>query len=293
MQERRTKPQQSPSQANSDEIAPAGGFIIFGFDSAWAGKSPGAIGAVRIGQDGRREFCEPERVSFDQALKYIRPRRMGHAYSLIAIDQPMIVKNKTGSRPVDRAAGTLLGYIGGGVQCASLKKSTLFGEGSLFWRFMSELDAMKDPLAARTTEAGEFMIEVFPALALPSLNSRFAERLGAPKYNPKKSDKFRQKDWISVTGVVACLARQHEIEGLETWADGMGKIEKPRKADQDRLDAAICALVGYLWRFGASGEVAMIGDLDSGYMITPISENTRSRLEEGARKQKIRLLAPD
>lgn len=293
MQERRTKPQQSPSQASSDEVAPAGGFIIFGFDSAWAGKSPGAISAIKIGQDGRREFCKPQLVLFDDALGYIRERKKGFPYSLVAIDQPMIVTNKTGSRPVDRAAGTLLGYIGGGVQCASLKKSTLFGEGSLFWRFMSELDAMKDPLAARTTEAGEFMIEVFPALALPSLNSRFAERFGAPKYNPKKSDKFRQKDWIAVTGVVADLARRHRIEGLEAWANGMGKIEKPRKADQDHLDAAICALVGYLWRFGASGEVAMIGDLDTGYMITPISGDTRPRLEKAAHKNGVPLLAPD
>ena len=285
MQELHTKPQQSLSQANSDEVAPTSGFIIFGFDSAWAGKSPGAIGAIRIDRYGRRDFCEPERVSFDQALGYIRLQQSGYAHSLVAIDQPMIVKNKDGCRPVDRTAGTLLGRIGGGAQCASLKKDTFFGEGSPLWRFMSKLGAMKDPLAAREAKAGKFIIEVFPALALPSLNRKFVKPRGAPKYNPKKSEKFCLKDWMAVTEVVVCLARQYEIEGLETWAKCMGSIGKPEKADQDRLDAAICALVGYLWRFGPSGEVAMIGDLDSGYMITPISSATRSTLEEGAQEK--------
>lgn len=285
MQELHTKPQQSLSQANSDEVAPTSGFIIFGFDSAWKDESLGAIGAITIDRDGRREFRKPERVSFDQALGYIRLQQSGYAHSLVAIDQPMIVKNKDGCRPVDRTAGTLLGRIGGGVQCASLKKDTLFGEGSPLWRFMSKLGAMKNPLEAREDKAGKFMIEVFPALALPSLNSEFTKPPGVPKYNPRKKDKFRLKDWIAVTGVVACLAQEHEIEGLETWAKCMGSIGKPEKADQDLLDAAICALVGYLWRFGPSGEVAMIGDLDSGYMITPISSDTRSTLEEGAQEK--------
>ena len=292
MQELHTKHQQSPFQADSDKIEPANGSIIFGFDSAWGGESLGAIGAIRIDRDGRIKFCEPEPVSFDQALEYIRLEQKGYAHSLVAVDQPMIVNNKDGCRPVDRTAGTLLGRIGGGAQCASLKKAKYFGEGSPLWRFMSELGAMKNPLSARAAEEGEFIIEVFPALALPSLNSPFAERLGAPKYNPEK-DNFCQKDWKAVADVVAYLAGQHEIEGLETWADVMGEIEEPDKADQDRLDAAICALVGYLWRFGPSGEVAMIGDMDSGYMITPISADTRLTLEEGAQEKGTSFCVPD
>ena len=290
MQELRTKHQQSPSQADSDEIEPANGSIIFGFDSAWAGKSPGAIGAIRIGRDGRRTFCKPILVSFEEAFDYIRERKKGFAYSLAAIDQPTIVRNKTGSRPVDRVASSLMGYIGGGTQPANLGKADLFGEQSLFMRFLSKLGAVEDPLLARAVEEGEFMIEVYPALALPSLHSPFAERLGAPKYNPSNKN-FRHEDWIAVTGVVARLARRHEIEGLEAWAKELGekkhKTKKSAKEDQDRLDAAICALVGYFWRFRPqSVKMAMIGDLDSGYMITPISGDTRDRLEKAAQKPK-------
>ena len=271
---------------------PANGAIFFGFDSAWANNQEGAICAIGITQDGQSSFHEPKPVYFDDALEYIRERQQEYACSLVAIDQPTIVKNKTGSRPVDRVAGSLIGYVGGGAQPANLSKAALFGEHSPFRQFLSRLGATEDPLAARAAEAGYYMIEVYPALALPSLNSPFAERLGGPKYNPEKKN-FRHEDWVAVTGVVACLARQHEIEGLESWAESMGGIEKPTKADQDRLDAAICALVGYLWRSGRSGEVAMIGDLDSGYMITPISGDTRPRLEKAAHKNGVPLLAPD
>ena len=288
------KPPQPPGPKPPKKSAR--GAIIFGFDSAWANNHKGAICAIGIDQDGKCTFHEPELVYFLGALEYIRDRQQDYAYSLAAIDQPMIVRNETGSRPVDRVAGSLIGYIGGGTQSANLSKAALFGAHSPFMHFLSELGAVEDPLAARAAKAGSFIIEVYPALALPSLHSPFAERLGAPKYNPSNKN-FRQKDWKAVTEVVACLARRHKIEGLEAWAKELGekkhKTKKSAKEDQDRLDAAICALVGYLWRFGPSGEVTMIGDLDSGYMITPISADTRSTLEEGAQEKGTSFCVPD
>ena len=272
---------------------PANGAIIFGFDSAWANNQKGAICAIGIAQDGQSSFHEPKPAYFADALEYIRERQQqDYARSLVAIDQPTIVRNETGMRPVEKTVGSLIGYIGGGTQPANLGKADLFGDDSDFGQFLLELRATEDPLAARAGEVGNFMIEVYPALALPSLKSQFAERLGGPKYNPEK-DNFCQEDWVTVTDVVADLASRHSIDGLEDWAKGMGRIEEPRKADQDRLDAAICALVGYLWRFGPSGTVAMIGDLDSGYMITPISSDTRPRLEKAAHKNGVPLFAPD
>ena len=62
---------------------------------------------------------------------------------------------------------------------------------------------------------------------------------------------------------------------------------KPRKADQDRLDAAICALVGVIWRAGPAGSGAMLGDLRQGYMVTPLSPAIRLRLEAAAARRGI------
>lgn len=63
--------------------------------------------------------------------------------------------------------------------------------------------------------------------------------------------------------------------------------EKPRKADQDRRDAMIRALIGILWRAGPEGGSAMLGDLRQGYMVTPISPAIRLRLEAAAARRGI------
>ena len=77
------------------------------------------------------------------------------------------------------------------------------------------------------------------------------------------------------------------IPALADWAEGMMAQRKPRKADQDRLDATICALVGIIWRAGPTEGSAMLGDLGQGYMVTPISPVIRLRLEAAAARQGI------
>ncbi|MFC2967585.1 DUF429 domain-containing protein [Acidimangrovimonas pyrenivorans] len=267
--------------------------IIFGFDSAWTDnpRAPGAICAIRFDTAGQSTLLEPRLVSFSDALAFIEAERQGYAFSLVALDQPTIVPNARGSRPVDKVAASLISYIGGGVQPANRGKATMFGEDAPVWKFLSALAARQDPRVAQTEEAGHFLIEVFPALALPALGPSFARRLGAPKYNPANRGKFRLEDWRAVSSAVAKTASSLDLAGLAQWADQMQALEKPGKADQDRLDAAICALIGLLWR-EAGQPSAMLGDLETGYMITPLSGATRHRLEQAALDKQVDFLAP-
>ena len=64
------------------------------------------------------------------------------------------------------------------------------------------------------------------------------------------------------------------------------------KADQDRMDASICALIGLLWRAGPPAASVMLGDLESGYMITPLSDTIRPRLESAAQRRSVAFSAP-
>lgn len=63
--------------------------------------------------------------------------------------------------------------------------------------------------------------------------------------------------------------------------------ERPSKADQDKLDAAICLVVALLWRRGLSDRVAMIGDVRKGYMVTVVCGKTREVLQQAARKKGV------
>lgn len=170
----------------------------------------------------------------------------------------------------------------------------MFGDDAPIWRFKRELRAVEDPVAARTADAGLFLMEVFPALALPVLNVRFDGRYGAPKYNPRNRRQFKRDDWQEVTDAVASHGLYCCFPDVEVmhWAKAQADIERPVKGDQDRLDAVICALIGMIWRTADHPASAMIGDLDHGYMVTPVSRDSRQRLSAAASKCDVPFAGP-
>ena len=253
--------------------------VIFGFDSAWTDKNPGAICAISFDRQYHCKFYKPQPVNFDEAHMFIEETRRDHAFSLVAIDQPTIVPNAKGMRPVERAAAT---FMGGGVQPANRSRTNMFGDGAPIWGFLSESKAVQDPFQARTANSGHFLIEVFPALALRAC---FSQRKGAPKYDPEKKN-FCNKDWQSVSCVVQKKAEAFGIHDLAEWAKCAKCMSdrSPNKRDQDLLDSSICALIGLIWRAAHPEASSMIGDTEKGYMVTPVSDRVRQRLESAAAK---------
>lgn len=258
---------------------------IIGFDSAWTGKK-GAICALSLGPSSGVDFRPPELADFDEALAYVRSQRDLHDFCLVAVDQPTLVPNETGCRPVDRVAASLVSYIGGGVQPANRSKTLLFGEAAPFWRFKDALGARECPEESRSSHSGLFLIEVFPALALPALNPAFYGRLRGPKYNPANR-RFRLQDWQSVARTVRQYAQMAKLDAVEAWAREAGLISSPRKADQDRLDSVLCAIVGYHWRTKPREQSIMIGDLTFGYMIAPSQAEMRATLDRASQKHRV------
>jgi len=253
---------------------------IIGFDSAWLDRpnAPGAVCAIRFNGPKPNSFVEPELASFDQALAFIRRERAENGFCLVAIDQPTIVPNVTSCRPVDRVAGSLISWLGGGVQPANRSKLGMFDEAAPVWRFKEALGAIEDPELARSASDGLFLVEVFPAMALPTLElSYFGRKLG-PRYNPDRRRKFKLEHWRGVIAAVGRFATSEALHGIACWAQKALTMERPRKVDQDKLDAIICALVGYQWRAKPRNESIMIGDLQAGYMIAPASQDVRARL---------------
>lgn len=261
--------------------------VFIGFDSAWTNnlKAPGAICASGI-QGGRTvAWYSPRLASFDAALEFIRAVRSSDGVTLIALDQPTLVPNAESMRPVERAAASVVGWLGGGVQAAHTGKIGMFCAKSPIWQFLKDLGAFEDPEQARTATAGTFLMEVFPALALPSIDESFAVRLGAPKYNPGNGKQFKPDDWIRVTKAVETESRGLGCPELADWCCEAGKLAKPKKADQDRLDAGICLAIALRWRLRPRKDSILLGDLLTGYMVTPASEVMRAKLTAAAAKK--------
>lgn len=264
---------------------------IIGFDSAWTDQvnAPGAVSIIRV-IDGRpREFVPPRLSSFAQALAIIETEQSHFDRCFVALDQPTIVPNATGSRPVDKVAASVISWLGGGVQPANRSKKGMFDDDAPVWAFKTALGASDDPEAARIAEAGVFIAEVFPALALPSLAAEFCGRLMGPRYNPGRRKTFRIQHWNAVLTCVGAAGEAHAIHGLSHWCESHRMAAMPTKSDQDLLDGVLCALIGYIWLYEPRERSIMIGDLGAGYMIAPAVGEVRQRLCAAANARAVPL----
>jgi predicted RNase H-like nuclease len=257
---------------------------IIGFDSAWTDqvKAPGAVSIIRVVEGQVTAFVPPRLSSFAQALAIIDKEREQVDRCFLALDQPTIVPNASGSRPVDKVAASLISWIGGGVQPANRSKKGMFDDAAPIWAFKDALGAIEDPEAARDAETGTFIAEVFPALALPSLAVEFCGRLLGPRYNPGRRKTFRIGHWNAVLTCTAATGTAFGIAALADWCEGHRRTVAPTKSDQDLLDGVLCALIGYIWLFEPRSRSLMIGDFDAGYMLSPAFGEAKTRLQSAA-----------
>lgn len=262
-----------------------GKIAFVGFDSAWADnpKAPGAI--CSISYDGRKflDFRKPELVGFSKARSFIGA--VIHQLTLIAIDQPTIVPNESGMRPTERVAASAVSWLGGGVQPAYRNKMEIFGDGAPIWKFKYGLRATENPERSRYASRGRFLMEVFPALALPSIDQRFCGYKKGPRYNPAR--RFNSEHWRAVVSTVLMEARRMKCSAFVRWCHQLNRISKPEKSHQDQLDAVICLLVAVRWRHGKRKDSIMIGDLNSGYIVAPVVPSIKQRLRIMAVKRKV------
>ena len=264
---------------------------IYGFDSAWVDKptQPGAISSLHSTGEAW-DFKWPELSGFSAATARIADDPAEKC--LIALDQPTIVTNSRGIRPVERVAGAVINGIKGGVQPASLEKSTMFGSQAPVWGFIESLSPTQNPFLAREQAEGRYLIEVFPALALPSLISKIWKRKLAAKYNPMNRSKFMTEDWCLVCAGLQSVISALPLHGMHECLQQLHDIAKPAKSDQDKLDSLICTLIGFLWLHCGTTMSVVIGDGTTGFMVTPVIDETRLKLAESANRNGVPINAP-
>lgn len=260
---------------------------FIGFASAWGDKKPGSIVWASFSDRNLIKCGLPKPTFFDDAINVYNELRACHDFLLVGIDQPTIVENYSGMRPVENAVSPLIGKLGSGVQPANLKKSKLFGPSAPIRQFLTNIDAIQDPMTARVSKEGAYLIEVYAVLALTALEPEIMKRNEAARYNPEKSKNFCLEDWRLVTRAVERHTDEFNLPALANWARSAANINSPQKHEQRKLNAVICLIVALQWRRALRESVAMIGDLDSGYMITPVSTSTKAILKNSAEERDV------
>ena len=266
---------------------------VVGFDSAWAGNESGAICYAIIEGDTIKVNI-PRLSDFADAAEMVKVLERECDHVLVAIDQPIIVPNYDSGRPVDSVAKSFMVRLGSSAQVAKRRgkgnQEAMFGDSAPIWKFINRIGptryrgrttdspvdrAFVDFEAAKTTTSGKIhMIEVYPAMALPALESVFDEGEYAAKYNPSRSS-FSQNGWQRVCKTVEKRGREIGLDSLSKWANEMirpwDSPDKPKKLHQDKIDAALCLIVALQWkRCRRKYGMTVIGDLKNGYIVTPM-----------------------
>lgn len=253
--------------------------LLVGFDSAWTSINRGAMVGVLFTAHGFKELGAPLVVNYQEAERKIQEWQSDHRpeATIIMVDQPIIVNNAAGQRPVENIAGSAVSRRRGGMQPANTGKENTFGRGAPVWPFLGRFGGPGNPLEPlRDT----LVLETYPALALIALgwtlnDSRLTGRL--PKYNPKSKKKFSALDWQHVCGWVTCEFRKRGLADLVRWLEKAGLDQSPVKGDQDCLDACICLLAAL--HLVEQKECMMVGDLATGYIVVPWGKNLSEELK--------------
>lgn len=252
--------------------------LLVGFDSAWTPTNAGAlVGVLRLNEGIFQELGPPQIVDYPQAKRVILnwQRVKAPTATIVLLDQPAIVENPTGQRPVDNIVSSAVGRRRGGMQPANTSKKEMFGRDAPIWPFLTWFGGPADPLEP---VADTRVIETYPVLAIIALlwtlpDNRPAGRL--PKYNPKGKN-FSISDWRHVCGLASGAFCERGIAEIVRWIKDATRKTPPRKSDQDGLDACLCLLVAlYL---AERKDCLMVGDRQTGYIVVPCSAELREEL---------------
>jgi predicted RNase H-like nuclease len=254
--------------------------LVVGFDAAWTPTNSGALVGVAHLADGTfRELGPPRTVNYAQAEGVIlewQAEQLPTA-TIVLLDQPTIVKNAAGQRPVENIVGSAVGRRYGGMQPANTSKEKMFGKEAPIWPFLNRLGGPADPMEPT---ADTRVLETYPVLAMIALlwtlpDSRATGRL--PKYNPKRKRTFSSSDWQHVCGLASGAFRERRLMEIVRWIDDAARKSPSRKSDQDGLDACLCLLVGLYLAEGK--DCLMVGDRQTGYIVVPYGVALRAELE--------------
>src|SRR4051812_3179252 len=138
--------------------------LLVGFDSAWTRMNVGAIVGAVLHDDGNvTELGLPRLVQYENAAEIIHQWQVTHHASstVVLLDQPTIVVNEVGQRPVEQIVCPSVSRRRGGMQPANRGRKDMFGPAAPVWDFLARFGGAADPFAeARPTT----VLETYPVL---------------------------------------------------------------------------------------------------------------------------------
>ena len=201
--------------------------------------------------------------------------RLVEAPCVVSFDAPMVVRNPTGCRPCEKTLSRCFGTYQAGAH-SSNRAMPSFRGGSRAEKLAGKLRLNMDP-GFSPGDRVRRAIEVYPHPALVAL-------FGMPitlKYKAKKgrSLESRHEAFRQLIGhleglrradppvEMACAPRWAHLCEVSTTSGSGAALDKA----EDELDAFVCAYIGlHRWTHGDLHS-RVVGDVETGYIVTPVS----------------------
>ncbi len=217
---------------------------IIGLDAAWGERNPDGICFLE-NKHLIKTHCLPTSETLQEILKF--------SPAQIAIDAPVIVPNKTGSRPVDRMITSTFYHQ---------KIACYPGNQSNCTRIIQLVKNLKKSgYSPSLTSKNKSIIEVYPHLSIVNF-FQLPERLPYKKGTvAEKRTVFRKLQQLLLNYLT-----RHQF----TLAPQVKAILQSRwtKSIEDQTDAILCAITSH-HHLTQSQNSTQLGDLQSGFIVFP------------------------
>lgn len=231
--------------------------ILLGLDVAWGLRNPDGLCWGRV-QGMELEVLSTQVSHGDEELLRLLENRLGGESCFLAMDGPVICRNHTGSRPVDRLAQQMFRTFHSGPHPVNLQRC------QRPIQLVEKLRRLGFVPGWKVTSGGRLISEVFPHPTLV----RWAELPQIIKYKrglvADKRKEFSRLQSI-MSGLLETRFRKavlsHQVRQLlhQPWS----------KAVEDQTDALICLLLAWQHVSSRGEATETLGDLQSGFLLLP------------------------
>jgi predicted RNase H-like nuclease len=257
---------------------------FIGVDLAWTARGGTGVCRVMMGKAAESELLRSD----DEIIAWLGERCAGDA--LVAIDAPLIVRNRTGRRPCESLISRCFGGQHASAHSANLSLRAFSG-GVRGEQIVASLGIGMDPYFPPCVPVRR-AIEVYPHPAIVAL-------FGLPvtlKYKAKSGRTLASRrealtelaEHLESLGDaeppldVTAAPRWHTLRRGAAAARSEAGLDKV----EDELDAYVCAYTGlYYWTHGTS-RCRVVGETDSGYIVTPVDERAAVCLDAASSASK-------
>lgn len=252
-----------------------------GVDLAWGPSGRTGICVAQTGKVVESALLQTD----DEILERLQPHVSEPC--VVAIDAPLIVRNATGHRHCERIISRCFGRHHAGAHSSNLALPA-FRDGVRAERIAGSLGLDIDPHFSPLTEVRR-AIEVYPHPAIVALFG--LETILKYKAKGGRSIEVRREAFLSLVKHLEALRLGDpgfDVTASPRWPSLRAGADQPSSGAElnrleDELDSYVCAYVGaFYWTHG-SARCRVVGDIQSGYIVTPVTDKIAQCLDkEGA-----------